>query len=342
MPNIDGGHYFLTVLAPVRTDTMIDPVVGRSRSHLELLRQKLSLMSPGPHSAGALADAPPSPFSRNTLNHLARFVVIDDPHFNGRRRKDTLLGVLRKADVMAPQAMDSLSSPYLLFAAEFDAQGLGDRPALEAYAAALWATMAEDLRVIFGHCRGFEDVTDAAGFAAYLRRCQVETTLPFNDYWAYGLQASDNGLPLGALRATAVVAVAALVVWIAALLALTAFTLAGADTPADAAARWVAGGVVVAPALLGAVALAVLGLLRWVNIRGRRPFPTAPDSDLPSILKALMLQQAFTRFAIDAQGLDDTELHARFGRFLDATRPDAPEPTQPPGVIRTASAGSAR
>ena len=39
MPNLDGGHYFLTVLAPIRTDTMIDPIIGRSRSHRHLLRR---------------------------------------------------------------------------------------------------------------------------------------------------------------------------------------------------------------------------------------------------------------------------------------------------------------
>ena len=32
MPSLDGGHLFLTVLAPVKTDTMIDPIVGRSRA----------------------------------------------------------------------------------------------------------------------------------------------------------------------------------------------------------------------------------------------------------------------------------------------------------------------
>ena len=30
MPNLDGGHYFLTVLAPVRTDFIQDAIPGRS------------------------------------------------------------------------------------------------------------------------------------------------------------------------------------------------------------------------------------------------------------------------------------------------------------------------
>ena len=33
MPNIDGGHYFLTVLAPIQVERMVGPVVGWSYSH---------------------------------------------------------------------------------------------------------------------------------------------------------------------------------------------------------------------------------------------------------------------------------------------------------------------
>ena len=32
--------------------------------------------------------------------------------------------------------------------------------------------------------------------------------------------------------------------------------------------------------------------------KAQAPLPTAPDSDLPSVLKALYLQQRFTDFAI--------------------------------------------
>ena len=36
---------------------------------------------------------------------------------------------------------------------------------------------------MFGHCVGFDTVADAATFQNYILRCQVETTMPFNDYW---------------------------------------------------------------------------------------------------------------------------------------------------------------
>ena len=45
MPDFDGGHYFLTMLAPVRTGNMVDPVTGAVRSHRHLLRQALKMAS---------------------------------------------------------------------------------------------------------------------------------------------------------------------------------------------------------------------------------------------------------------------------------------------------------
>ena len=80
MPNLDGGHYFLTVLAPIRVDIMIDPdEIGRSRSHRQLLAQKLALLATGKQTAESPPNAKPSPFSFNSLNHLARFVIIHGP-----------------------------------------------------------------------------------------------------------------------------------------------------------------------------------------------------------------------------------------------------------------------
>ena len=65
--------------------------------------------------------------------------------------------------------------------------------------------------------------------------------------------------------------------------------------------------------------------------RGQKPLPTAPGSDLPSVLKALYLQRHFARFAIDHQGVTDADLHAAFGTFLTAHAPsDRDGPTQAP------------
>lgn len=77
-------------------------------------------------------------------------------------------------------------------------------------------------------------------------------------------------------------------------------------------------------------------LITYIAImrRGNEPFRTAPDSDLKSILKALYLQQQFTAFAIDNQGVSDATLQKNFGKFLDTCKPgDLDDPTQQPGVI---------
>jgi hypothetical protein len=62
MPNLDGGHYFLTVLAPIRTDLMVDKIPGRSRSHLHQLAQKLAVLATGRQTAASPPDAWTSKF----------------------------------------------------------------------------------------------------------------------------------------------------------------------------------------------------------------------------------------------------------------------------------------
>jgi len=332
MPNRDGGHYFLTVLAPVRTDTMIDPVVGRTRSHAHLLAQKLALLATGPQTAASPPDGWVSPFSRNTMNHTARFAMIGGPNFNGRFSGDALVSLLRGINPLVPQPVDELTSPYLLFAADVDAQQGGEEAALAAYAAILWQTMQPDLAQIFQHCVGFSEADGATGFLAYLKACQVETTLPFNDYWADGMALPDTQLPLGPLKVSGVVAIAGAAVWLVAIIANGLVTVTGAKGWFAQQIGLVAGwGVFVLPALFGVAALAVWGVYAWIMRTGAKPFPTAPASDLPSILKGLFLQQAFTRFAIEAQGLDDDALHARFGAFLGAVKPKASAPALAPG-----------
>ena len=43
MPNFDGGHYFLTVLAPLKNDTIVDDE-GRHRSRPDMLRDILGCL----------------------------------------------------------------------------------------------------------------------------------------------------------------------------------------------------------------------------------------------------------------------------------------------------------
>lgn len=334
MPNHDGGHFFLTVLAPIRVDLMVSDIAGRSYSHRHRLAQKLSLLPTGRQTAASPPDAWTSKFARNTQNHLARFVIIGGPPYNGRLSGDTLLGVLREINPLSPQPVDRLSVPFLLFAADIDATGDPDTT-LRTYTDTLWATMQKDLEEIFDHCAGFDGVDTAGKFHDYIRKCQVETTMPFNDYWPDGLPVGDVTLPIAPLRWVAFLAGGALALWLMALVLNGLFVVFRADHGfARLVASVVGWGVIIVPLLVGLTAMLAYGLYRWVLRRGAAPLPTAPGSDLPSVLKALYLQQHFTRFAIEEQGRSDAELYEHFGAFLKAVKPADTSPTQPPGEIR--------
>lgn len=339
MPNFDGGHYFLTILAPVRTEPLSDfkGKEGYTRSHPMALAQRLALLATGRQDDGLPSDAWPSPFSRNTLNHFVRFAIIEDPHFNGRVSGDALATAVAGAlslpggQPLRAQHDDRLTTPFLLFAADFDAQGKSEREALRAYATALWMTMADDLTSIFAHCYGFENVHSADGFHEYLRKCQIETTRPFNDYWADGLKASNMWPALVMFGLAAAAALIGLGAWLTALVTFAGAKLLGLQAQWPQSGPFGATGwLVVLPIAAWLVGFLALKLLDHF---GRTPFPTAPDSDLPSVLKGLFLQQHFTHLAIEAQGLDDAALHARFGTFLNVARPSQPEPTLKPGAI---------
>jgi len=43
--------------------------------------------------------------------------------------------------------------------------------------------MEAELREIFTHCVGFDGVNDRCLSRKYIARCQIETTMPFNDYY---------------------------------------------------------------------------------------------------------------------------------------------------------------
>jgi hypothetical protein len=333
MPNLDGGHYFLTVLAPIQVDTIVGPVVGRSYSHQHQLAQKLALMATGRQTAASPADAWQSPFAKNQLNHFARFVIINGPTFNGRVSPDALLGAARDINPLTPQPVDQLNTPYLLFAADVDAPG--GEASVRAYTDTLWRTMQEDLKIIFEHCDGFVGVDSADKFHDYIKRCQVETTMPFNDYWLDGLAVPKTRLPTGPVLWVAAIAGIAVLAWLAALLLNGIFAVFGVDGGfAESVAKVVALGTVIIPLLIGVVLVAAFALLRWVLQRGSVPFPAAPGADLPTVLKSLFLQQQFTRFATEVQGLDDNVLFQRFGAFLDAVKPSETGPTQEPGEVR--------
>jgi hypothetical protein len=309
MPNYDAGHYFLTVLAPIRLDSVI--IDGQSQSRRHAIREVLALMPTAERTIASANKAPENPFARNTATHFARFAVLDDVVYNGRVPSNTLLARLLNQSPLAAQPIDRLSHPFLIFTADFDAADASSN-ALKTYLETLWATMKPELIEIFQHCVGFETVQTADQFFAYILRCQLETTMPFNDYWSAppALRDLDIKPYLYSAGAGLVVAVLGLFIW----------------------RPWLV--------LLGLIILVSAAFLAYRAIANaaKQPFPKseppAAPSDLLTILKALPLQRAFTQLAIDLQNRPDEEIYARFAAFIAANQPeDIAVAAQPPGII---------
>ena len=332
MPNLETGHYFLTVLAPVRTG-FSHGVDGLS--YRQTLLEVLARMPHSETTPNSRGTAQHSPFARNRMTHLARFVLIDDTPYNGRETGDTLKGKLSNIDPLVRQPVDRLSNAFLVFAADFDAAS-GDESALRTFTDELWTTMKAELTAIFENCYGFEDVADQQGFFDYIKRCQVETTMPFNDYYPEDPRTlklpPDMPLPLKAIATSAKVLLAVVVLWLASLLFAAILPEGGLRDLVAPVARW---GSLVVLVLIVMAAIYIYSLYRRIMVQGAKPLP--PSATLPEVLKSLYLQQYFTDFVIDNQRADAVALHAAFGKFLRDHAPDnLDKPTQTPGLISRA------
>lgn len=326
MPTFDGGHYFLTVLAPVRTDTIKDGDSYTSPVHA--LRKRLALLATAVQTPACIGRQ--SPFALNTQNHFVRFAVIDDVAYNGREQQNTLIAQIKKVNLVAAQPQDHLACPFLLFTVDFDAAN-GSDVERDKYLTTLWQTMGDELGKIFIYCTGFEArVADAESFAKYIASCQIETTMSFNDYYVSDPLDTGSPNPLAQLSN-----------WsaddylfgakLAGALCLIGFIVAF---------FWLGGGLLLLAAGLMALVLIAWRAYKSIMAAGEKPLPAAPDSNLPTVLKALYLQRVFARFAADHQMQAATadgasELHAAFGKFLSDYEPgNLDRPTQPPGIIK--------
>jgi hypothetical protein len=330
MPTFDGGHYFLTVLIPISTAHVREGNDVTSPVHA--LRKRLDML---PTAAETPArGGGKSPFARNTRNHFARLVIIDDVAYNGRSQRNTLADALAETVLTVAQPQDHLRCPFLLFSADFDAAS-GSNAERDTYLVELWHTMGEELGGILIFCEGFKErVKDAASFAAYIAECQLETTMSFNDY--YIDPPNLPAWPFDMFKWAVIVSGAALLAGVAATLLLL---LVGLFT--FSLQHWLSGALALSIIALVVVLLIFVAGYVSVMAAGRKPFPAAPYANLPTVLKALHLQRAFTRFAIDSQmqaaGSDAAsaqQLYDGFAAFLAANNPDDLQaPTQPPGVI---------
>lgn len=318
MLNLDGGHYFFTAAVPVCNKGTVEHQ-GMKSSPIHMVREALETLPTALQSHAAEDVGIQSPFARSTRTHFARFIVLDQPAYNGRDHSDAVLNAIDGTDLLKAQPHDVLACPYLLVAIDFDpadASGAGEP---RAYFEHLWGVMAEELKAIFAYCYGFGRVRDAASFADFILPCQIETTMPFNDYyWT-------DPLPLTSMSK----------LWLAAI------PVAGFVLPLLGALlhKWSWG-----MGVLFAILLLIVGVVIDYGLimrRGGKPFP-ASGATLPLVLKSLYLQQAFARFAAEQQDGDAAGDGAAFRAFLQAHRPnDLAGPTQPPGVIRTTFSGAA-
>ena len=316
MANIDGGHYFLSTLIPLRTGPLQRPD-GSFTTPSQLLRETLASLPTAQQSPASVAAGFSSPFSRCDRTHFARAVLIDQPMYNGRDGGNALVQALRKVNLLAAQPVDHLQCPYLMFNADFDARQTEADGGLASWASGLWARTEPELRAVFSPCLGFDAVADGAGFAGWLKRCRIETTMSFNDY--YEPMPDLHGYTLGGVGKAIAVAAALLSALGLGLLWLWQ-------------ASWWWALLVLPLAAVVSLGGALLALWR----KGHEPFPAGEGADLPSVLKALHVQQHFALLAADLQGADDATVHRRFGDFVQRLQPGSVAgPTQPPGVIRS-------
>src|SRR4051812_28100546 len=141
MPNQNGNVYGLPILSPI-----INPPDG-DVSHDCAIRDYLALL-PRDHR---------SPFAKVSSTHLARLVVMDDVVFVG-----------------TPAREEHLKSKYLVFETNFD----GD---LDTYLASMVRNAPDEVHAVWQHCVGYPGIQDPAAFAAYMKKCQLETTFFFAD-----------------------------------------------------------------------------------------------------------------------------------------------------------------
>ncbi len=319
MPTFDGGHCFLTALLPIKTSQVVDQAGLRS-SPVHMVRDALSILPVARQSPVTEKSAANSPFAKSRKTHFARMAVIEDTIFNGRARTDAILD---SSDRTVDQPIDELPCPYLMLVLDFDAPQ-GTEAELRDYLRDVWTTMGGDLAPVFENCFGYrEKAVSADGFADYIIACQVETTMPFNDYWPGAPPLQRISIPqliVGFVVPAAIVG--------------------GGLYAAVKALGWIAASpwfYVAEMLLIGVLALAA-GLYtayRIVMWHGARPFAMAPNSDLRSILKALYLQRELIAFAVAMQGRANPDLFDAFGAFLVKTNIDNPDsPTQLPGTIR--------
>ena len=167
MPNLSGDAYGLTLLCPIINRPPSEP------SYVVSVRRILDDMPTGELS----------PLAAIPETYLCRLFVLDNVVYQGLDMQPWL-------PLPVPARQDQLKSAYLVFECNFHG------PDLDPYLWSMWDHAREDIRRIWQYCVGFDEVHDAASFARYAKRCQVENTFYFNGSTDESLAEQLKGLYL--------------------------------------------------------------------------------------------------------------------------------------------------
>jgi len=213
MPSNEAGFYQLTALLPVKTgpykalsgEKNVPQYCNSSQSYTHHLKDYLNQLS---DSFLSNIDSKLSKsgdlhlFDHTRCTHFARFVVIDQLFYNGRRRHDSLIDFFRTLaagkDLLSKKdKIDQLESPYLLIAIDFDCHP-SSTSCVQDYLSDLWPYASQELTEILHHCEGFylpvpprgkRFTSRTADWNAYrtvermILSHEVETTYPFSAYF---------------------------------------------------------------------------------------------------------------------------------------------------------------
>lgn len=172
MPDISGNAYALTCLCPIGKGHF------EGTAYSDEVRHRLQ-------DWGLLEN---SPMAKVPQTYLCRFFVLDDVYYEslpGTEFGGTFFDFLSIfSDRFRRKALpkeDHLKSKYIVFSCNLH----GD---LNAYLRGMWNAIGDDIRHIWGFCYGFDQVTDADTFVAYIKKCQLTASLFF-------VGSNDDSLP---------------------------------------------------------------------------------------------------------------------------------------------------
>jgi len=377
VPSQEAGFYQLTALLPIKDgpytsldcDDIVSEPCASTRSYAHHLKNYLNQLSDSfleKIDSKSSAHSDLHLFDHTRCTHFARFVVIDQLFYNGRRRNDSLIDFFRllfiDQDFLSEKdKIDALESPYLLITIDFDCPP-NSTTCVQDYLTGIWPYACREFTEIFHHCEGFSLSAPAHG-KSYLNAYymverlildhEVETTYPFSAYfWAADKvqrwdPLTDKVLPseiknrwpliiIGLLPfALVILALVILPFYLGSLFFSLMYELLFPNYDlSDFWRVWLQWG----PIGFGlSVASVILFMFAWRYFikSSNTPLPQIDGVDLKSISKSLYLQgKLFEMFSEwqEYDGFDKAKLRQRFEGFLEANNPsDLNSPTLQPG-----------